>query len=489
MCFHKNSFIVLFSLIVFSVYSQPTIQSDSIEYRTRTDSLVAPPKNQLKTAGIILATNLGVWCYDRYIVGGSYARINLNTIRFNFKTGFVGDNDGFMTNLLSHPYHGAVYFNAARMNGLNYWESIPYVAGGSLMWEFFLENEPASINDFLTSTVGGMTLGEMSFRISDRIIDDRSIGFERFKREALITLLSPIRGLNRIISGEAWRHRKIRGNALPSTPVTFYSSIGTSILSDMTHKKENSSKMLGYDLGLVYGNPFDQENEKPFDYFTLRISGNIFSQQSEISRVNALGQLVTKDLYVRKHSPQVSIGIYQHLNYYVIDSDTKNIFLSPLKISEAASVGPGLLIKCNLTNTINLTGSTYLSAILLGGNQCDHYREGIRNYNMGSGFSSKLNFDLNYDNRARLSLNLENYQLYSWIGNLPFIEENSGTDSAGEIGNANLSVVTLTLNYKISPHFYLSAEGSYYYRKNHYKYFAEVNQSILGNKVSIGYIF
>ena len=173
MCFLQKSFILLFSLIVFSVYSQPNAHSDS---------LLTLPKNQLKAAGIILAANLGVWSYDRFYVGGNYAQINLNTIKKNFKTGFTGDNDGFFTNLLSHPYHGEVYFNAARMNGLNFWQSIPYVAGGSLTWEFFLENEPAAINDFVSSTIGGSSLGEISYRISDQLVDERTVGFERFKR-------------------------------------------------------------------------------------------------------------------------------------------------------------------------------------------------------------------------------------------------------------------------------------------------------------------
>ena len=68
-------------------------------------------------------------CFDRFVLCEDFAKVNLSSIKENFKTGFVWDNDQFSTNLFAHPYHGGLYFNAARSNGLSFWESAPYALG------------------------------------------------------------------------------------------------------------------------------------------------------------------------------------------------------------------------------------------------------------------------------------------------------------------------------------------------------------------------
>ena len=489
MYFHKNVFILVFSMIFFSANGQIKVNAETTLFLNHPDSLLVQPKNHLKVAGLILASNLSVWTYDRFIKGGSYARINLSTIKLNLKTGFVGDNDGFLTNLISHPYHGGIYFNAGRCNGLNFWQSAPYSAAGSLMWEFFLENEPASINDFISSTFGGILLGEISYRISDRLIDNRSVGFDRFKREALLTLISPVRGLSRILSGEAWRHRTSRGNSVRTTPFSFYTSIGYQILTDRSLKINKNSLMVGYDLGILYGNPFDQENEKPFDFFSFNASGNFFSRQPELSLVNSIGMLYCSGFQLQNSTSQLAWGIFQHFNYYQINGDISNEARNQFKISEAASVGLGLLYKNKFSKYFIFTGSAYLNAILLGGYHNDYFQPKIRNYNMGSGFSPKLNLELQMNDKARFSVNFENFQLYSWIGNLPGIEEITGSKILGDKGKANLNVLMLALYYKINSHIFVSLKDSYYYSRNIYTNLEDVKHSITGNKLSLGYIF
>ena len=489
MCFLKNSFIILFCLLLFPIHGQTSVHSDSLSNGKRTDSLFTIPRNPLRAKGLIVASNVSVWAYDRFVIGGPYAQIDFDAIIRNIRTGFTGDNDGFLTNLLSHPYHGGMYFNAARSNGMDFWQSVPYAATGSLMWEYFLENEPAAINDFVSSSIGGACFGEITFRISDRVIDDRTVGFERFKREALLTIISPIRGLNRLLSGEAWKHRSIKGNSVPSIPISFYSTVGYRIVTDNSKKNNNVSQAVDYNIGFDYGNAFDLENEKPYDFFSLKMTANLFSQQPIISRVNALGVLFSQNIDLRKPNQQLVWGVFQHFNFYQICADTNNVSLNLYKISEAASAGPGLLIKSKLANNVFFSSSAYLSAILLGGNQSDHFKPDIRNYNMGSGFSSKLNFELQLGNRTKLCLNWENYQIYSWIGNLPAKAKSISSIPQGDLGNANLTVTMLNFQYKISKHLLLTAETDYYYRKNIYKYYPDVERSITEYKLSLGYLF
>jgi hypothetical protein len=482
MCFQKKSFILFFSLIAYAAQGQASVNSDSVLPVKQPDSLLTIHKSPFRAAGIVLGTNLGVWSYDHFVQGSSYAQININTIKDNFRTGFSGDNDGFMTNLLSHPYHGGAYFDAARSNGMSFWQSAPYSTAGSLMWEFFMENEPAAINDVISSGIGGPCMGEIGFRISDLVIDDRAIGFDRFKRELLLTIISPIRGLNRLLSGEAWKHRNITGRSLPKTPITFYATSGYHIFN-------GTGQAACYDLGIDYGDPFNAENEKPYDYFSIRLSGNFSSQQSIIGRVSIVGMLCSKDLYSNGRDHQLTVGIFQYFNYYEINPVNKNSPLSPYKLAETASAGSGLLYQRKLTNHVIFTGSAHVGALLLGGYPNDYDNRFIRTYNMGSGFSSKLNLGLQVGNRAILELNTENYQIYSWIEYLPHYTEQLHANERGYKGSANLSVARLNFNYKISHHFLLAAETTYYYRKNKYKYYPDVTDGISENKVSVGYIF
>jgi len=482
-------FTFLLCLTLIPAQSQISISSDSLLPVKRRDSLLAIPKKPFAAAGLILTTNMGVWSFDRFIIGGPYARISFNSIKQNIKTGFVWDNDMFVTNLFAHPYHGGMYFNAARSNGMNFWQSIPYTAGGSLMWEFCMENEPAAINDFMATSIGGSCLGEINFRISDLVIDDRSVGFDRFKREALLTLISPIRELNRLLNGDAWKHRNIRGNAISSPPIISYFTIGHRIIRDNTQKNEDTSNMLCYDLGLYYGNPFDKQNERPYDFFSLKVAGNFFSQQPVISRVNALGMIYSKDITLRKPTRQLTFGIFQHFNFYQSSADIENISLSPYKISEAASAGPGFLYKTKIKKHTTFSSSLYLSGILLGGSQTDHFRFEKRDYNMGSGFSSKLNLELNFHDKARLFLNTEDYRLYSWIGYNPADTETISSNVQGDIGLASLSVARLNFNYTIQKHYLIAVETSFYYRKSVYKYYPTVIHGTTENKISVGYLF
>lgn len=162
-------------------------------------------KNYLLPAVEVVGLNLFVGAFNAYVTNEDFAKISFSTIGDNFETGFVWDEDNYLTNQFAHPFHGANYFNAARSNGLEFWESIPYAIGGSLMWEFFMENEPPSYNDLVNTSVTGITFGEISYRVSNLIIDESATGLERILREITSTVINPMQGFNRLIKGDMWK--------------------------------------------------------------------------------------------------------------------------------------------------------------------------------------------------------------------------------------------------------------------------------------------
>ncbi len=156
-----------------------------------------------------------------------YATSMGGTIRANFRKGFIWDNDNMAVNMFLHPYHGNLYFNSGgRANGLNYWESGLVALGGSAMWELFMESEYPSTNDIIATPIGGMALGEVLYRTSDLVLDDRRTGWSRFGQELSGFLISPMRGLTRIVNGDAWRKRPTSGKQFGVPDVSVDISMG-----------------------------------------------------------------------------------------------------------------------------------------------------------------------------------------------------------------------------------------------------------------------
>src|SRR6185436_8145129 len=141
--------------------SAAAVQIEERPARPDSEGYVAA-RRPLLAASEVVAVNALVWSYDRYIrENGTNPgfRIGFNSFEENIKNGFEFDDNNFSTNMYAHPSHGDLYFNAARSNGMSYWGSVPYTWAGSFMWEYFGEVHHAALNDWILTSMGGMTLG------------------------------------------------------------------------------------------------------------------------------------------------------------------------------------------------------------------------------------------------------------------------------------------------------------------------------------------
>jgi len=98
--------------------------------------------------------------------------------------------------------HGALFFNVGRSNGYSFWESTGWALTGSAIWEFFGETFRPAFNDWIYTGVGGVNLGEITYRLSAMVTDNTASGSDRVWSEIFGTLINPVRGFNRAISGE-----------------------------------------------------------------------------------------------------------------------------------------------------------------------------------------------------------------------------------------------------------------------------------------------
>lgn len=455
------------------------------------DSTVFMPKKPWLAAGEVFGLNVGIWAFDRFLMNEDFAHINGHTIKNNFKTGPVWDTDKFSTNLVAHPYHGSLYFNAARSNGMNFWQSIPFAAGGSLMWEFFMENEPPSINDLMATTFGGVELGEITYRLSDLFIDDRSSGAERVGREILSGLISPVRGINRLITGEAWRHRPHKGRAYSFVPVNFIVSAGPRFLAEQEHSKHGTTSM-HLSLRLDYGDPFEDEFYSPYEWFQLRAGFDFFSSQPVITQVNAIGALWGKRVW-EKGPRTLTAGVFQHFDYY--DSQLRSSDggkVSPYRISEAAAVGGGLIYykRSEPSDKVDAYGEFYVNGVALGGGSSDYFRLDERDYNMGSGYSVKAFTGLTYNKHWTFLLNMENYHIFTWKGYNPDIDLSTVDPNTfsvqGDKGHSRLTVMGIKLVYFSGKKWNISLSNRYFSRRTHYSYHDDVNRATYDLMLSLG---
>ena len=168
---------------------------------------VRPPGRRrfFTAAGELVLIEAIPWAWNRYVAREDFARISWDTIRKNFEDGFGYDPDTFEVNQSSHPYHGSLFFNAARENGYGFWESSAFTLAGSLIWEYFMENTRPSTNDLVNTTLGGMARGEVAHRLSNMIIDNESTGKTRLIREIAAGVINPAALLNRLLRGEAFQ--------------------------------------------------------------------------------------------------------------------------------------------------------------------------------------------------------------------------------------------------------------------------------------------
>lgn len=422
--------------------------------------------------------NLGIWAFDRYVQKGHYAYISWATIKENFKHGFEWDDDHLSTNMFAHPYNGSLFFNAGRSNGFNFWQSELFAIGGSAMWEMFMEKEYPSTNDIIATPIGGAALGEVFYRTSDLILDDRSTGGERFGRELAAFLVDPMKGINRIVTGAAWKKRGTSGRRFGTPPTSVELSLGGRYLS-FIENGGGSRAGAAAEINIEYGNRFAESTEAPYDYFSFLLELQGMKSQPPLSRVGIMGRLLSKEI-VDKKNMNLNIGLYQHFDFF--DSDTISPAREavrfpcsvPYKMGTPASFGGGAMFLYKPSRQTALDGYLHLNGIILAGVLTDFYRDYHRNYNWGSGFSTKagLAWTLSDD---RISIKLANqfYKIYTWNGydanyDWSLTPEGKPVDVQGDSSHSSFNRLEISANLRLRRRLYLTGGADFYTRKTEY---------------------
>jgi hypothetical protein len=345
------------------------------------------------------------WALDRYILNAEYARIGFKSWNSNISNGWEWDMDRFGVNFIGHPYSGTLSYNAGRANGYNYLQSFSFAVTGSLMWEYFFENTQPSYNDIINTPVSGAFLGEVLYRLSSNVLDDRTRGGERVFREITAGLINPMRGFNRLIQGKTFR--------ITNKEVYEKEPVNISLFAGVRKVNDKSEQIVGegtynaiFNVQFDYGNPFELRKRKPFDFFKLRANLNIGVGRKIVDNVLGYGILFGKNMQAGKLA--MLVGGFQYYDYW----DNKKFELGTI------GFGGGVISKLPLGKKSNLYTSVHLAIVPFAGSSTRFGPDTseFRDYNYGGGLEGKFDATVNIGKYATASLRYYAYWIRTYIG-------------------------------------------------------------------------
>lgn len=394
----------------------------------------------------VFGINTFIWTLDRFLLNENFSHIGPSTWNYNINKGWEWDDDRFGINFIGHPYTGSLYFNAARSQGYNYWQSIPFAVGGSVMWEYFGENTRPSLNDVINTPLNGEFLGEIFYRLSSNILDDRTYGSERFFRELLAGVVDPARGFNRLVQGKTFRHTTTDAYQTEPLNVTFSGGMHKINEDNKTVFGKGPTNVM-LNIQFDYGNPFEDIARKPFDLFRFRTEFSFGVGRKILDNVLGYGILFGGNAQLGKLS--VLYGAFQYYDYW----DNKTFELGAL------GFGGGLITKYPITKDIIFYNNLHVSATPLAGNSTRFGPDTlqVRDYTYNDGFEARYETALDFGEYVHLALSYEYYILHTYVGP-------AGTNYIG--------ILTPHIDVKILKNLRLGFEHFQYYDDRYLKNFA-----------------
>ena len=445
------------------------------------DTLALPKQNMFKPLVETLGINLAVWSWDHFLYDRRWADIDIHTIRRNLRSNFVLDYDSYSGNQFSHPFHGSMFFNAARHHGNNYWLSMAYPLIGSMTWEYFCERNPPSFNDFLSTGIGGAVIGEATHRASDIIFDNTKTGFNRVLSELAGSLLNPARGVHRLVSGEAWRVSHSRGKRVQPEPFTFDVGLGYRGLHEM--RGQHRDAHLGYlDFQLDYGDRYrTHQHPAPFDYFRVHLLINLAAGRSTFSDLDIRGRLLSHQWSTPRWNHD--FGLHQVYRYIDNYGEKNNIRAGQYPcINEACSFGLAWASQHRTRRTL-FDHELLASGIVFGGTTADYFMP--RSYDFAQGFS--LRDELHFSFLRRCTLGNDFYFARMFVPKGSPDPYRPGDYYWGDQGNNSIFLNRSYLRVGLTDHLRLNAEYALYYRRSNYKHYHNVHAKSTELKVGLLY--
>jgi len=408
---------VFASIIVFCLFLLPTNGFSQETETTETIDVFSPPKRNIFNDALyaaigVTSTNLFL-NYGNRLANASFANLTFQDIWDNIYADpdwMWEDGDRFHVNQIGHAYLGAAYFASARVNGFNFYQSIPAVFLGGVMWEMIFEPEP-SYNDVVSTTISGMAFGEMLYRLFLEVDSSPSFGAK----------------IGGFFLSPTSSHNKIYNRAGESGGGNIYDltlKLGAEKSFAFFPKHEEHEKSWKYpgghiDVNVVYGDPFIQQSKKPYDHFEL-FTGFTMNNASYHATIISDGYLYSINP-TDTEKKSTSTGLSMHFDFFDASNDLKdNVGYGNIPFCSNA-IGWTLKHIYNFSEKSHLEIKTHVNAILWGASMYDgdfsktDYWVNMKDTHcsFGVGENVKLSFSLVHKKVGRLDINAYGYHIFA----------------------------------------------------------------------------
>jgi hypothetical protein len=385
----------------------------------------------------VTLTNVTTNLIDHYIFNYDFSHVGFNSWKHNIKTGWEWDVDRFAMNYFFHPFAGAMYFNGARANGYSFFESAPFTTFGSLEWEYFGETTLPSYNDIINTSINGIFLGEVLYRLGSNILDDQTSGANRFFREMAVAIITPTRFMSRFLQGKVFR--TTTEEVYQKEPLNIKLSSGYHYVSEGTNSvSDSATNSVFFNLYLDYGNPFEKRSRKPFDFFKVGLDLDFGTGRKIIENVSGLGILFGRN--VQSGNLEMLNGLYHHYDFF--DNNTFEV--------ASFGFGPGTISKLPISKSISLYTDIFANIVPFGGlsTRFGPDTTQVRDYNYIGGAQGKLD----------CTVNISSWLGVSFLGYYWWMHTYVGTP-----GNSYVGLIKPSISVKLFDNFKLGYEHLVYY--------------------------
>jgi hypothetical protein len=402
----------------------------------------------LPAATELLTFELLPYGYNRWGARVPWGQTTWHTWSYNLGHGWVWDTDHFPVNQLAHPYSGNLFFNSARSHGFNFWSSAPFALAGSLLWEYFGETTRPSINDLINTTIGGITLGETSFRLANLALDRSTSGGTRVVREIGAALIDPPLAVARLVNGDVGRVEPNPFDRVPSRVAAEFDLGYQRVTVGSPQSPLTGPNQLIAFYSLDYGDPLRGDVTHPFGAF--RLEGTIATgTPGTFSELLATGYLGTHD-FLRTETANQEFQLA--LNYIYLNNQAvltggqalSGIFISRYPLGRTAALRTDFTVLGYAIDGVRSDFNPSPTAIA---------NETARNYDYGMGGGARAGARLERNGHDLLTASYSE----TWIGVL-----------SGAARDHHYNVVSGRAEIPIGGRFALGGSALLYHRASRY---------------------
>ena len=225
------------------------------------------------------------WAFNYYVRDAEFAHVGFDSWWENLTNPWQWDDNQFKTNMFGHPYQGHMYFTSGRANGYNFWASSGFAAFGAWGWEIFGETHPPAINDLYSTTLGGIAMGEATYRLATLLTDNTATGAGRTWREIGSFVINPVYEFNRLMRGETGIRWENPPDRVPDRFAVVLTGGAQSVVTELPPEDLDETAQATATLDILYGDPLNDKFAKPFSVFTAKVdlatrNDNLFQQLS-----------------------------------------------------------------------------------------------------------------------------------------------------------------------------------------------------------------